>query len=93
MSAIPALLAMPVTDRPQAEAFIDALVMANLDYHFDDGAVDCLFHNGSCTEAEAMAIDAQVDRCYTAFELADADMTTDCPIGHMIKVLEREGRL
>lgn len=87
--AVPALLAMPVTSRPEAEAFIDALVVARLDYHFDDGAVDCLAGNGHVTREAAGLIDEQVQRCYAAFEAAGADMSEDCPIGHMIGAIER----
>lgn len=85
------LLAMPVTNRPEAEAFIEALCKAGLAHHFDDGAVDCLHGNGLVDLDEAKAIDAQVGRCYVAWEASGADLMDDCPIGHLIKVGEEQG--
>lgn len=79
------LLALPVTDRPEAEAFIAKLHALGLGYHFDDGAVDCLFGNSLVTEAEAMLIDTKVDDCYRAWQASGADLMHDCPIGHLLK--------
>lgn len=94
MIDVTALLAMPVNDRPQAEAFIAALVALNLDYHFDDGAVDCLHRNGHVTLSEAQQIDAKIDACYCVWRASGADLRTDCPIGHVLKLLdEKEGPL
>lgn len=83
-----ALLALPVSTRPEAEAFIDALFAAGLGYHFDDGAVDCLAGNGLVSAEDAEAIEEQVNGCYMAFEWSGADMATDCPIGHALKTPE-----
>lgn len=89
MVDVSALLAMPVNDRPQAEAFLKALCDAGLSYHLDDGAVDCLHGNGLVTEGEASAIDTKIDACYCAWRASGANLQTDCPIGYL---LECEGR-
>lgn len=81
------LLAMPVTSRPEAEAFIEALHHAGLSHHFDDGAVNCLVWNDMVSTADAVAIEAQVSRCYVAWRDSGADMANDCPIGHALKVM------
>jgi hypothetical protein len=80
-----ALLAMTVTDRPEAEAFIFALCDLGLSHHFDDGAVDCLHGNGLVTKEEAETINALVEDCYAAWEASGADLKVDCPIGHVLK--------
>lgn len=87
-----ALIAMPVTTRPEAEAWIEALMAAGLDYHFDDGAVDCLHGNGLVTYDDAVAINLHVQACYIAWEQSGADLYHDCPIGHCLKVLARQSR-
>lgn len=79
------IIAMPVTNRAEAEAFIAALGKLGLGYHFDDGAVDCLHGNGHVTLAEAEAIDRQVGACYEAWEASGADLLYDCPIGHALE--------
>lgn len=78
---------MPVTNRAEGEAFIEALHGLGLMHHFDDGAVDCLYGNGLVTKGEAHAIDGKVAACYQAWELSGADMMNDCPIGHALKVM------
>lgn len=88
MADVTALLAMPVSDRPEAESFIGALADLGLAYHFDDGAVDCLHGNGHVDLAEARQIDAKIAAAYVAWEASGADLRTDCPIGHLIKVLD-----
>lgn len=88
MADVAALLAMPVEDRPQAEAFITALHAAGLDYNFDDGAVDCLHGNGLVAEGEASAIDAKIDACYCAWRASGADLQHDCPLGFLLKLME-----
>lgn len=92
MADCTALLAMPVTDRAEAEAFIAALHALDLSHHFDDGAVDCLHGttiNGVplVTLEEAVAIDQKVAACYAAWEASGADLQHDCPIGHSLKVM------
>jgi hypothetical protein len=89
MTSIPDLLALPVTNRPEAEAFIRLLGELGLIYHFEDGAVDCLFGNGLVTEGEAAAIDTKVDACYSAWRASGADLQEDCPIGYALQVLGR----
>lgn len=83
-----ALLAMPVSNRAEAEAFITALHGLDLDYHFDDGAVDCLHGNGLVSLADAEAIEAKIADCYTAWEASGADLYHDCPIGHLLSLME-----
>jgi hypothetical protein len=83
-----ALLALPVNDRPQAEAFIAALRALNLGYHFDDGAVDCLHGNGLVPLDEAKEIDAKIDACYCAWRASGADLQHDCPIGYLLALDE-----
>lgn len=87
MHDVSALVAMPINNRAEAEAFIEALFAAGLGYHFDDGAVDCLHGNGLVTEAGALQIDAQVDFCYDAWRESGADLQHDCPIGHALKCM------
>lgn len=79
----PALLE-PIMDRAAAEAFMRELVRLNLDHHFDDGAVECLFRNGVITRADAVRIDVQVKFCYDAWAASGADMMHDCPIGYLL---------
>ena len=86
MIDVSALIAMPITNRPEAEAFIEALCALGLDYHFDDGAHDCLFGNGLVSEADATYIEGQVSLCYDAWEASGANMRHDCPIGHVLRV-------
>lgn len=91
-ATINALLRMPVTDRPEAEAFITALHAADLLYHFDDSAVDCLHESNALVSREAAeAIQDRVNACYDAWEASGADMWDDCPIGHALKVLDHTG--
>lgn len=82
-----ALIAMPVTTRPEAEAFIEALHALNLMHHFDDGAVDCLHGNNLVSLDDAEAIDALVEDCYDAWRESGADLMHDCPIGHALKIM------
>lgn len=84
------LLAMPVTTRPEAEAFLDALYKAGLDHHFDDGAVECLHGNGLVTREDAVQIEARVEACYVAWEASGADLFHDCPIGHLLDLMNAD---
>lgn len=86
MIDVTVLLAMPVTDRAEAEAFIRVLHSLDLAYHFDDGAVDCLHGNGLVTLEEAVEIDAKIAAAYAAWEADGADMAHDCPIGFLLEL-------
>lgn len=88
LDILPAALRAPITDRPSAETFLRALHAAGLDYHFDDGAVDCLYGNNLVSRADAELVDRQVGACYRAYEAAGADLRHDCPIGFMLKLME-----
>jgi hypothetical protein len=90
MADLSHLLAMPIKTRREAEAFIEALCALGLDYHFDDGADDCLHRNGLVTEEEAEQIDDRVKACYAAWQASGADLYHDCPIGHMLIIFERQ---
>lgn len=83
---VAALVAMPVTSRPEAEAFIRQLHSLGLDYHFDDGAVDCLHRNGLVTRRAAERIDYKIRLAYAAWRASGADMREDCPIGFLLQV-------
>lgn len=82
------LLAMPVGNRAEAEAFIETLARLGLVYHFDDGAVDCLHGNGHVTLEQARQIDDRISQCYTAWEASGANLWDDCPIGHLLAQME-----
>lgn len=86
-----AALLAPIETREQAEAFLRELVRLRLDYHFDDGAIDCLCDNGVVSRQTATVIDAQVDRCYAAWEASGADLMNDCPIGFVLRLTNPEG--
>lgn len=83
----------PISDRTSAERFLRALKAEGLDYHFDDGAIDCLHRNGLIDEGAAMLIDSQVDACYAAWTASGADLMHDCPIGFMLKLMDEAGEL
>lgn len=87
MIDVTALLALPVTNRPEAEAFLTKLHELGLSYHLEDGAVDCLHGNNHVTLADAYAIEAKVDACYAAWQASGADLQHDCPIGHLLKCM------
>lgn len=89
--ALAAMLAMPVTNRDEAGAFLIVMVALDLDYHFDDGAVDCLHGttiNGVplVTLDQAETIDQKVRECYAAWEASGADLMHDCPIGYVLEL-------
>ena len=75
----------------QLVVFPPQLVALGLDYHFDDGAVDCLHgsedENGFplLTLEEAVIVDIKVADCYDCFAASGADLSVDCPIGHSLK--------
>lgn len=93
LDILPAALLAPIETRADAETFLRALKAADLDYHFDDGAIDCLYRNGLISEGHAMLIDSQVDACYREFERAGADLRTDCPIGFMLLLMVEAGEI
>lgn len=88
MISIESIVDMPITSRAEGEAFIRQLGELGLLHHFDDGAVDCLHGNGLVTLEDAKIIDRKVMETYMAWEKSGADLMNDCPIGHVIKVLE-----
>lgn len=79
----PALNA-PVVDIVTAEAFMRELHRLQLGFHFDDGAIECLFENKLVTRRDAWQIDAQVSDCYAAWRQASRDPKIDCPIGFFL---------
>lgn len=81
------LLLVPVVDMDTATAFLTELNRLDMDYHFDDGAVECLYGNGVVTLKTARVINTQVDRCYAAWEAEARDMMHDCPIGYMLALM------
>lgn len=81
------LIAMPVSNRSEAEAFIARLHALELGHHFDDGAIECLFGNGRVSLEQAIQIENKVADCYTAWESSGADLREDCPIGHLLKLM------
>lgn len=93
LAELPEVMRAEISDRPSAEAFLRALHAEGLDYHFDDGAVDCLHGNGLVDEPCAMWIDSQVDACYAAWTASGADLEHDCPIGFMLKLMDEAGEL
>ena len=70
----------------EAKSFINELYKKGLMFHFDDGATDCLYHNGVCTLNEARKIDKKLDQIYEAnFDWGKYG----CPIGYSLS-LEKE---
>ena len=90
---LPADMHRPINTREEAERFLRAMHGAGLDYHFDDGAVDCLFGNRVVDEECARFIDSQVDACYAAFEASGADLREDCPIGFVLGLMQEDGTM
>ena len=45
----------------KAKNFILSLFKQNMIYHFDDGAIDCLYNNGLCTLKVAKNIDTIIE--------------------------------
>ena len=70
----------------EAKSFIKELHGKGLMFHFDDGAIDCLYHNKVCTLNEAKEIDKKLDEIYQS----NIDWGEDgCPIGYSLS-LEKE---
>lgn len=88
----PALRA-PVTDMDTAKAFIRELQRLNLDHHFDDGAMVCLFENGVVARLDAVFIDRQVANCYDAWQRDGRDLMEDCPIGYLLEISREAGTI
>jgi hypothetical protein len=93
LNDLPAVLRQEVTNREEAERFLRALHAEGLDYHLDDGALDCLYRNGAVDVECAKFIGAQVDACYMAWVASGADLYHDCPIGFLLKVEDEAGSL
>lgn len=74
----------PIVDVPSAKAFIAELHRLGLGYHFDDGAIECLYGNGLVKAGEAALIDGQVERCHDAWCKSGADLKHDSPIGYAL---------
>ena len=65
----------------KAKDYIFKLHKNNLAFHFDDGAVDCLYKNNVCSLKEAKRIDRNLDEIYKA----DLDWGEhNCPIGYLL---------
>lgn len=90
---LPDEMRRPIGDRREAEAFLRALKAQGLDYHFDDGALDCLYGNKLVDRRCANFIDEQIAACYAAWEASGADLMDDCPIGFMLKLMDEAGEL
>lgn len=81
------LVAMPVSTRAEAEAFIARLHALDLGHHFDDGAIECLFGNGRVSLEHAILIENKIADCYEAWRASGADLKDDCPIGHLLTLI------
>ena len=65
----------------KAKNFIEKLHKNNLMFHFDDGAVDCLYKNNKVTLEEAKEIDSTLDEIFNA----NLDWGNyECPFGYAI---------
>jgi len=73
-----------VVDSSTAKLFIKRLQANKLIFHFDDGAVECLYGNGVVTREQADTIDRRVDEIY-ALELDWGEF--GCPIGYCLHVM------
>lgn len=71
----------------QAKKYIEYLHQSELMFHFEDGAVDCLYGNGVCTLAQARAIDERIDAIYEAgLDWGEFE----CPIGYALHLMDQE---
>ena len=69
----------------QAKKYIRDLHKRDLLFHFDDGAIDCLYYNKLCTLKEAMKIDVKIDKIYAS----NLDWGKyECPIGYVLHLLK-----
>jgi hypothetical protein len=93
VDTLPEAMRAQITDRASAESFLRALKAEGLDYHFDDGALDCLYRNGATDVECAKFIGNQVDACYDAWRESGADLYVDCPIGFILKLMDEAGEL
>lgn len=87
---LPEAMRDPIEDRDDAERFLRSLKAEGLDYHFDDGAIDCLYRNGAVDVECAKLIDQQVEDCYQVW---GGDLAHDCPIGFVLKLMDEAGEL
>lgn len=76
-----------INTREQAEGWITELFARGLAYHFEDDPIECLHGNGLVTHYDARMIGDRVDDCYLTWQDSGADMQTDCPIGHLLKIM------
>jgi len=75
-------LCKPIQTDADAKRFVEALVKAELDWHFDDCAVDCLHEtNPHVSREDAELLNAQRDRLYD-FKWGSAK----CPIGYVLQL-------
>ena len=72
-------------DISQAKKYIDDLQKRDLLFHFDDGAIDCLYRNDLCDLESAIEIDKTIDKIYSS----DLDWGKyDCPIGYVLHLFK-----
>tara|TARA_R100001082_G_scaffold58807_1_gene32596 strand:- start:289 stop:513 length:225 start_codon:yes stop_codon:yes gene_type:complete len=65
----------------KAKNFIEKLHKNNLMFHFDDGAIDCLYKNNVVTLEKAKEIDSTLDEIFNA----NLDWGQyECPFGYAI---------
>jgi|9_EtaG_2_1085328.scaffolds.fasta_scaffold03939_7 hypothetical protein len=77
-------------DIKKAKDYLIKLHKNDLMFHFDDGAVDCLYNNGLCSLEESQIIDENLDKIY------EADLNWGkfiCPIGYSIYLEKLEDKL
>ncbi len=77
-----AVMSAPINSREDAVAFLTALHNADLSYHLDDGAADCLGSISWLSNMSREIIDRQVNEIY------DLPCWTrdDCPIGVLLEL-------
>lgn len=83
-------IAAPISDLDSAKAWIDGLVAADLDFHFEDSPE-------TIVTGPAMAPTFTADECAILRLRVDTLYALDwqgyeCPIGYMLEVLEKAGR-
>ena len=72
-------------DINQAKNYIDDLQKKDLLFHFDDGAIDCLYRNNLCDLKSAIEIDKTIDEIYSS----NLDWGEyNCPIGYVLHLFK-----
>jgi|9_EtaG_2_1085328.scaffolds.fasta_scaffold05664_4 hypothetical protein len=74
----------------KAKNYLIKLYKNDLMFHFDDGAVDCLYKNGVCSLEDAQIIDRNLDQIY------ESNLNWGkfiCPIGYSIYLEKLEDKL